>query len=738
MQGVSLSPKKSITKKHPKSPSKINDFERVIFLLSKPRKERTVQNNKIIGEYLSNKFTYFKKLKDQSDYEKLGKLVSVLNYEIFEKDSKIINCGDEGDKFYVLLEGLVGIYKPFPKEVEMSFRNYVEYLCHARDEESNYAKFKRIILQNPEVDHFSLKRINFDYTQIKQSHKKKVFILEEDKKLAEFGGGFAFGEMALIKREPRNATIIALDHCKLVSIDKIDYNKIIREIEEKRLGHVIREFKNNFPLFEYWGGYQCLRLFNFLEKESLTFGDYLYKQNDQSDAIYFIRSGTFEMTTIVSFAWYEEFISYIYDTSFSLVNRMDKKDLFSETEIKNFMSLAENVIQSPCFIKHPKIKNIVTSIKKEMDIVDVKLEQDDLNNPQHFFKANIKKVTAPECVGYEDALELKPRFCSIKCISKTAEIQKVNLFEFIKLIPHDQKNQFVFQQNVFEKKMYLIQQLKNNTVMKLNLIDDKMKKKYETAIKIEFPELYEKKKFSNDKKLTKTNNNLSTINNSVSTKKYEKEVTIEKTNTLAPLSLKKCSSTGDFSNPNQRKRNQNVFLDYDILISDGEKPKNSNSLRNPNIKGKLLKQKSIRFSKIGEYVKRNRLSSYQQTKEYTTLNFKKFKDLASEICKMEKMFVRHKRKTSEFEEQPTKLFDIQSSKSTVFSSSNQSNILTKSLISPNPLNSIDSNNGGKQSPKTNKVAKLPALSKHSIPIDIKMKYFKKSFLKNFDKLSKIK
>ena len=73
----------------------------------------------------------------------------------------------------------MGIYKPFPKEVEMSFRNYVEYLCHARDEESNYAKFKRIILQNPEVDHFSLKRINFDYTQIKQSHKKKVFILEK-------------------------------------------------------------------------------------------------------------------------------------------------------------------------------------------------------------------------------------------------------------------------------------------------------------------------------------------------------------------------------------------------------------------------------------------------------------------------------------------------------------------------------------------------------------------------------
>lgn len=735
MQGVSLSPKKSITKKHPKSPSKINNFERVIFLLSKPRKERTVQNNKIIGEYLSNKFTYFKKLKDQSDYEKLSKLVSVLNYEIFEKDSKIINCGDEGDKFYVLLEGLVGIYKPFPKEVEMSFRNYVEYLCHARDEENNYSKFKRVMLQNPGVDHFSLKRINFDYTQIKKSHKKKIYILEEDKKLAEFGGGFAFGEMALIKREPRNATIIALDHCKLVSIDKIDYNKIIREIEEKRLGHVIREFKNNFPLFEYWGGYQCLRMFNFLEKESLSFGDYLYKQNDPSDAIYFIKSGTFEMTTIVSFAWYEEFVSYIYDTSFSLVNRMDKKDLFSETEIKNFMSLAENVVHSPCFIKYPEIKHFVTSIKKEMDLVDVKLEQEDLNNPQHFFKANIKKVTAPECVGYEDALELKPRFCSIKCISKTAEIQKVNLFEFIKLVPHDQKNQFIFQQNVFEKKMYLIQQLKNNTLTKLNLIDDRMKKKYETAIKLEFPELYEKKTFSNDKKFAKTNNNLSTINNNANIKKNEKEILIKKASSIAPINLKKSSSTGNFGNLSKRERNKNAFLDYDILISDEEKQKNSCSLQNQSIKGKLLKQKSLCFSKLGDNYNINKLSSYPQVKGCSTFNFKKFKDLASEIFRMEKMFVQHKGKISEFEEQPNKFLDIQSSKSTVFSSNSQSNIITKSVISSNPLNSIDSNSIVKQS---SKIAKLPALSKHSIPIDIKMKYFKKSFLQKIDKFSKIK
>ena len=706
-------PKKRSIKKAPKSPSKVNTFEKVISLLEKGRKQRTVQNKKVISEYLSEKFTYFKKLKDQSDFEKLDKITSVINYEIFNKGEKIINCGDEGDKFYVLLEGQVGIYKPFPKEMEMTFREYVEYLCRARDEEHNYPKFKRVTLQNPEVDHFALKRINFDYTQISHG-KKKIFILEEDKKLAEFGGGFAFGEMALIKREPRNATIIALDNCKLVSIDKIDYNKIIREIEEKRLGHVIREFKNDFPLFEYWGGYQCLRMFNFLEKESLSFGDYLYKQNDSSDAIYFVKSGKFEMSTSVSFAWYEEFINFIYDSSFSLVNRMDKKELFSEEEIKSFMNLARSVIQSPCNVNKKK-KNITTSFNKEGNLVDIKLEQDDLSNPEHFFKANIKTVSAPECVGFEDALELKPRYCSIKCISKTAEVQKVNLFEFIKLIPHDQKNQFIFQQSVFEKKMYLVQQLKNNTAARLNLIDDTMKIKYETAVVKEFPELYGKKKFHNDKKFKKTNNNLMNITRNLSTISLQKV----KSSDNEAKSIVKCNSTGNiFSNPSIK---QNAFLDYDKIVDDTE-PEFS-PLKNINIKSKLLRQSSISFSTI----KRNKVAfdiNEKTTKSVNIINFNKFKELASEICKMEKIIL-NKKPLYDIDKSYNYI-DIQSSKSTThFSSNNQSSILSRS----NQRNSVDI------SPKPQSIEKLPKIKK-GIPTEIKMKYFRNTFFKDLSRFKK--
>ena len=46
--------------------------------------------------------------------------------------------------------------------------------------------------------------IDYNYMKYKQ-----VFIMEEEEKLGEFGEGFSFGDIALIKKTVRNATIKA-------------------------------------------------------------------------------------------------------------------------------------------------------------------------------------------------------------------------------------------------------------------------------------------------------------------------------------------------------------------------------------------------------------------------------------------------------------------------------------------------------------------------------------------------
>ena len=60
--------------------------------------------------------------------EKIPKIISVLNYESFRKDEHIIYFGEIGDKFYIILSGTVSIYKPSPKNMNMTLHEYVDYL----------------------------------------------------------------------------------------------------------------------------------------------------------------------------------------------------------------------------------------------------------------------------------------------------------------------------------------------------------------------------------------------------------------------------------------------------------------------------------------------------------------------------------------------------------------------------------------------------------------------------------
>ena len=158
---------------------------------------------------------------------------------------------EEGDKFYIVLEGTVGVYKPIYIEKIMSVNEYYSYMINIKFQENNYLKLRRITEKNA--------HLNFDLDVLEKldpdsyyMRKRLKFYVEENDKLGEFGSDFAFGEIALIKRTKRNATIIALQPSKLLSIDKYDYNKIIRELEEKRLEKVLEEFKRNYPLFQYY------------------------------------------------------------------------------------------------------------------------------------------------------------------------------------------------------------------------------------------------------------------------------------------------------------------------------------------------------------------------------------------------------------------------------------------------------------------------------------------------------
>ena len=91
---------------------------------------------------------------------------------------------------------------------------------------------------------------------------KFVFTLENDDKKGEYGEGYTFGEIALMKRTKRTANIKSVDNVTCLSITKNEYNEAMKEIESKKLVKEIDLFKANYQFFNCVSNEKMAKLFN--------------------------------------------------------------------------------------------------------------------------------------------------------------------------------------------------------------------------------------------------------------------------------------------------------------------------------------------------------------------------------------------------------------------------------------------------------------------------------------------
>ena len=560
-------------------------LENLIELIKMPQMKRSKSDSRLIQNYLCQNFDYFKKLtQDPDGKEKIPKIIAVLNYETFRKDEHIIHYGEIGDKFYILLSGTVSIYKPSPKNVNMTLHDYVDYLVKIRDLEKNLIKFERVQNYNSSIDRVKLLVINYNSSKLPYSNKKIPVVIEEERFILKLGPGTSFGEMALIKNETRNANIVANENCELVSIDKVDYRKIIKDIEEQRINSKLKNFKLDYPYFQEWPGNRCYRLLSSFAIDYYSRGDYVYKQNSLSNFIYFIKKGEFEVTSDINFSWYEKFIEYIHDSSESLINDMDNSSQWKEDNLQQRINQANENNKSPCILTLPRIERAILSHrndeKSNLNIYDdMKINNDKGNNTNinegkkdenetSFINSqnqnnlirriNIKKLEAPQIFGFVEPFELKRRFCNIKCISREGIVQKIPFIEFLQLLPKDKKNRFFLEQNIFNIKKELIEQLRNGALVKLSFnynkknikavkiypgrnMDKIPKKKPQILIKsISMIRLNQNQSYNNDNN-EKNDNNISLINKEFPMK-IKKNIILGFKKSLFSFSKKKINS----------------------------------------------------------------------------------------------------------------------------------------------------------------------------------------------------
>ena len=456
-----LSPLKKLLRLPTKIVNKIEITKEYVFnYLSKSTDNRSNLENVYIAEYLSDHYQYFMKLKMKDSQLKVEKITKVCRIEKFLPGESIIKYGEIGDKFYIVLEGTVEVYTPKYVETEMYPNDFIKLLLVIRDVQSDELKYKRVKAKN---DLFfggikDLTTIDPNLGFMKNMHS---FLVEDEEKRGEYSEGFAFGEIALINKTVRNATIKSKTNSILLSIEKDDYNKAIYEFQRKALSKEIENFSRKYSFFQNFTNENILQVYNIFGQKTLYRGEFLYKQNDESDYIYILMSGTLSMYSIISFSWLNDYLSYldysekgvlqyILKTRNSKINELyqiidrikEFRNKNNEDEDKNRYKIWEKLNQQ-------------SNINND-NFYNLKQDEENLNNPEKLFKINLKKIDYAELIGLEEGLEFKKRFCSVKCISTHAEFKTIKVHDLIKILINFRDEDISYLINVLKDRKNLL------------------------------------------------------------------------------------------------------------------------------------------------------------------------------------------------------------------------------------------------------------------------------------------
>ena len=452
---------KKIKKKEALKEKQLKNF--VFEILSKDSNKRNSKEILIVADYLSKHYKYFIDLNKNNTQIKVDKLVKICKLEKFNPNDIIIFYGDIADKFYIVLEGKVAIYIPEFIHKEITLYEFINILEETKT--VNKLKYERIKSKN--------KGFNFDNNNINEndpnSNEMKVkynFYLENDEKLGEYGEGYSFGEIALIKKTTRNATIKAIDDVICLSISKNEYDDAIEEFQSKKLTKDFDSFKKIYPFFDCFTNEKMIKIFNCLSQKVIYKGDYLFHQNDIDDYIYLTVRGNFEIYSYISYSWLNEYYNYIDESSGNILYYilLNKKVKYNEVLdiIKKIKIKAE---QSPMKDIDYKIfdgYNISNKSNLKDNLYYIKNDEEQINNKKNIFKILLNKVDYNYIFGLEDCFDFKRKFYSVKCLSSSAELKCIKINDLLKIIWSLKKDEYMYILNfIMDKKNILKNQIIN-------------------------------------------------------------------------------------------------------------------------------------------------------------------------------------------------------------------------------------------------------------------------------------
>ena len=416
------------------SEDKLPKLSEIITILKKTKPERTFSDINKLNTFLTAKFAYFRNLRNSNDAYKYSWTLSVIKYIHIEQGKNIVTFDEEGDRCYILLEGEVSILKPQYVTKQLTIKEYVNYLQKCDKKDPSKITRERIIEKNNHINIDVVELLDNPIELLDDQEKYNIFI-EYFEKVFEAKEGFTFGETALLHKQKRNATVRAEKDCKLIYIDKLDYNRIMKESEKKRKDDEIYSFVEKFYLFNRWGYINLYKFYSLMTDIKIYKNDYLYKQNDDSEYIYFCIEGKCEKYSYISLNWKKEFIDYISDFSSNILMRLNANRSLNYLKLTKLITEAKNQVPtSPMVFRNFDYGKFNLSFIQEKNINELIENKDEhFSDPFDLIKIKINNVSDKDIIGLEEVSEFKKRFCTIQVKSDYAHFKRIKAIDFFKL-----------------------------------------------------------------------------------------------------------------------------------------------------------------------------------------------------------------------------------------------------------------------------------------------------------------
>ena len=152
-----------------------NNLEKCILELKKLSKDR---DENIIADYMKRLESFMILIQEKSDNgdEILKKISKIITHQKNKKNDLIIQYGEKGDDFYIILRGTIGIFVPKYKEYYMDEEEFILHLLKLRKYNQNELIIQ-CLKQNAHI--FSIHNENFDELLNElngnKKHKKGIF-----------------------------------------------------------------------------------------------------------------------------------------------------------------------------------------------------------------------------------------------------------------------------------------------------------------------------------------------------------------------------------------------------------------------------------------------------------------------------------------------------------------------------------------------------------------------------------